>query len=44
MAHIGVRDPEAFFEGIGEIGTVVVGVVEFILIFNVQPATVSCIG
>ena len=44
LAHIGVRHAEAFFEGLGEIGAVVAWVVELILIFNVQPAGVSCIG
>jgi len=44
LAHIGVRHAEAFFEGLGEIGAIVARVIELVLIFDVQPAGVSCIG
>jgi hypothetical protein len=39
-----VRHAEALFEGLGEIGAIGARVVELVLIFDVQPAGVSCIG
>src|SRR5690348_12665966 len=44
LAHIGVRYAETFFEGLGEVGSIVVRVIELVLVFDVESAAVSGIG